>query len=445
VDGSYFGYLSQRSAAGSPIRIGLVGVGQMGAGIVAQSTHVPGIRLSAVADVQVDRALTALARIGQKQPVVTDDLEEAHAAIEAGKTVVSSRADVVARVPVDVVVEATGIPEVGARVGLAAGLAGRDLVSMNVEADVTVGRLLRRIFELTGGVYTLAAGDEPSCAYELVDFARTVGFDVVTAGKGKNNPLRQEATPDSVREEAERKRMNPKMLAAFVDGSKTMVEMTALANATGFPPDVPGMHGPAADAADLPNVFRPTEEGGILSRTGVVDYVTGDVAPGVFVVFRVEDAEVAADLDYLKLGPGPYWALIRPYHLANLEVPVSIVKAVRDRSPTLVPAGHVAEVAAVAKRGLEPGHVVGGIGSEDTYGVSWPAEQSTKERLLPLGLAEHAVVQKPVVAKTPITLDDVDLDDSKLLVALWRLQERTGDLGRVELEDVRHLGEQAIG
>jgi predicted homoserine dehydrogenase-like protein len=177
----------------------------------------------------------------------------------------------------------------------------------------------------------------------------------------------------------------------------------------------------------------------------VVDYVTGDVAPGVFVVFRVEDAEVAADLDYLKLGPGPYWALIRPYHLANLEVPVSIVKAVRDRSPTLVPAGHVAEVAAVAKRNLEPGHVVGGIGSEDTYGVTWSAEQSTQERLLPLGLAEGAVVRKPVVAKTPITVDDVELDHSKLLVALWRLQQGTDDLGRVELEDVRRLGEQAIG
>jgi predicted homoserine dehydrogenase-like protein len=294
---------------------------------------------------------------------------------------------------------------------------------MNVEADVTIGRYLKRQFDVSGAVYTLAAGDEPCAAWDLVDFARTMGLEVVCAGKGKNNPLRQDATPASVAAEAQRKKMNPRMLAAFVDGTKTMCEMTALANATSFPPDVAGMHGPAADAADLANVFRPQEEGGILSRKGVVDYVTGDVAPGVFAVVYSDDPEIAADLSYLQLGAGPYWALIRPFHLANLEVPISIVRVVRDRHATLAPDRRVAELGARAKRDLQPGDRIDGIGGEQVYGFTWSADDAANMGLVPLGLTEGTTVRKPVTAGDPLTFEDVELDESSILVQLWRLQE----------------------
>lgn len=429
MEGSASRFLAERAAEGRPIRVGLVGVGQMGAGIVAQSAHISGIDIVALSDIDTSRATRALDHAGLIAAQETDDADKAAQMIEEGGVVVTSSADMLPALPVEVVVEATGIPEVGARIGLAAAMAHTHLVSMNVEADVTIGRLLRRLFENSGCIYTLANGDEPIAAAELVDFARTIGLEVVAAGKGKNNPLRQDATPASVAGEAGAKEMNPRMLAAFVDGSKTMVEMAALANAVGFELDVPGMHGPAANASDLTAVFRPEDEGGILKHTGVVDYVTGDVAPGVFVVVRSDDDAIVADLRYLGMGQGPYFALIRPYHLANLEVPVTIVRAVRDRRPALVPEGHYAEVGATAKRDLRPGDVIEGIGGEEVFGFTWPAAEAAERELVPLGLTEGARVAAMVTRGRPLTFDDVEIDESKTLTRAWRMQQSFEQLG----------------
>jgi predicted homoserine dehydrogenase-like protein len=429
MKGSASQFLAERAHQGRPIRVGLVGVGQMGAGIVAQSSHIPGLEIVALADVDTSRATRALRHIGVTAPAEIDDPDRAAQAIGEGEVVVTTQGEMLPSLPLDVVVEATGIPEVGARVGLAAAMARTHLVSMNVEADVTIGRLLRNLFENSGCIYTLATGDEPIAAGELVDFARTIGLEVIVAGKGKNNPLRQDATPASVADEASAKNMNPRMLAAFVDGSKTMVEMAALANAIGFEPDIPGMHGPRANAADLTSVFKPQADGGILKRTGIVDYVTGDVAPGVFAVVRSEDPAIVADLKYLSMGDGPYFALIRPYHLANLEVPVTIVRVVRDERPALVPEGHHAEVGATAKRDLKPGDTIEGIGGDEVYGFTWPAAEAGERGLVPLGLTEGAKVTSSVARGRPLTFDDVAIDDSKTLTRAWRLQQSIEELG----------------
>ena len=428
MEGSASQFLADRAREGRPIRVGLVGVGQMGAGIVAQSSHIGGLEIVALADVDTSRVLRAVDHTGAPAPAEIDDPDKAAQVIDEGGSVVTAHAEMLPTLPLDVVVEATGIPEVGARVGLAAAMARTHLVSMNVEADVTIGRLLRRLFENSGCIYTLATGDEPIAAAELVDFSRTIGLEVIVAGKGKNNPLRQDATPASVADEARSKNMNPRMLAAFVDGSKTMVEMAALANAIGFVPDIPGMHGPRANAADLTSVFRPKADGGILTRTGVVDYVTGDVAPGVFAVVRSEDPEIIADLKYLSMGDGPYFALIRPYHLANLEVPVTIVRVVRDGRPALVPDGHHAEVGATAKRALEPGDVIEGIGGDEVYGFTWSATEASERGLVPLGLTEGARVSSRVSRGQPLTFDDVEIDESKTLTRAWRMQQSVDEL-----------------
>ena len=428
MEGSASQFLADRAREGRPIRVGLVGVGQMGAGIVAQSSHIGGLEIVALADVDTSRVLRAVDHTGAPAPAEIDDPDKAAQVIDEGGSVVTAHAEMLPTLPLDVVVEATGIPEVGARVGLAAAMARTHLVSMNVEADVTIGRLLRRLFENSGCIYTLATGDEPIAAAELVDFSRTIGLEVIVAGKGKNNPLRQDATPASVADEARSKNMNPRMLAAFVDGSKTMVEMAALANAIGFVPDIPGMHGPRANAADLTSVFRPKADGGILTRTGVVDYVTGDVAPGVFAVVRSEDPEIIADLKYLSMGDGPYFALIRPYHLANLEVPVTIVRVVRDGRPALVPDGHHAEVGATAKRDLEPGDVIEGIGGDEVYGFTWSATEASERGLVPLGLTEGARVSSRVSRGQPLTFYDVEIDESKTLTRAWRMQQSVDEL-----------------
>jgi predicted homoserine dehydrogenase-like protein len=297
---------------------------------------------------------------------------------------------------------------------------------LNVETDVTVGPILEQMARSAGVVYTGSAGDEPGAIMELYDFAASLGFEVVVAGKGKNNPLDVSATPDSLADEAERKHMNPKMLASFVDGTKTMVEMAAVANATGFSPDVPGMHGPQETApARLGEIFSLGVEGGILSSYGAVDYVRG-VAPGVFVIVRSQAGPVRETLEYLGQGPGPNHVLYRPYHLTSLETPVSVARAAIYNEATIVPRRTpTAEVVAVAKRDLSAGEKLGGIGSADYYGRVYCVAEV--DGMLPLGLAAGARTTRPVARGEVIPRAGVELAEGSFVVALRRLQEAAPD------------------
>ena len=152
--------------------------------------------------------------------------------------------------------------------------------------------------------------------------------------------------------------MNARMLVEFIDGSKTMIEMVALANATGLVPDVPGMHGPDAGVSDLAQVLCPKEDGGIFSKSGVVDYTVGKgVAPAVSWSSRRRTKRIHERLRDLKMGPGPYFTFCRrPYHLTSLEVPLTAAEAVINKAPLmqLLPQP-VAEVATLAKRDLKLG------------------------------------------------------------------------------------------
>src|SRR5690606_2854041 len=214
----------------------------------------------------------------------------------------------------------------------------KHLVMMNVEADVTIGAYLKHEADRLGVVYSLGAGDEPSSCMELIEFVSAMGHTVVAAGKGKNNPLNRDAMPADYEEEARRRNMNPRMLVEFVDGSKTMVEMAAIANATGLVPDVPGMHGPAATRDELSSVLCPIADGGILSKKGVVDYTIGaGVAPGVFVVAEMAHDRLRERMNDLKLGPGPYYTFFRPYHLTSLEVPLTCARVVLHGKADMVP------------------------------------------------------------------------------------------------------------
>jgi predicted homoserine dehydrogenase-like protein len=398
--------LEALARAGTPIRVGVIGVGQMGRGFIAQVAGIPGMEVVAAADAVPERAAAAFREIGREPAagVTADALE-------------------LARAPeVEVVVEATGVPEVGARAAYEAILGGKHVVMLNAEADVTVGAVLSRLARSAGVVYTGSAGDEPGAIMELYDFARSLGFEVVTLGKGKNNPLDVTATPESVAAEAGDKRMNPKMLASFVDGTKTMVEMAAVANATGFVPDTPGMHGiEETDPARLAAVLCPKEDGGILSRSGAVEYVRG-VAPGVFAVVRSGVGTVRETLNYLGLGPGPNHVLYRPYHLTSLETAISVARAAIYGEPTIaslpVP---TAEVVAVAKRDLAAGERLGGIGSADYYGFLYAVPEA--QNMLPLGLAPGARLRYPVERGGVIPRPAVELPEGSFVASLRQLQE----------------------
>src|SRR5699024_2826367 len=253
---------------------------------------------------------------------------------------------------VDVVVDATGVPNMGAEIAWDTILNNKHIVMLNVEADVTVGPLLKKMADASGVIYTGSAGDEPGAIMELYDFADAMGFEVVALGKGKNNPLNLESNPDVTAEEAAKKGSSPKMLASFQDGTKTMVEMNCVANATGFAPDQPGMHGFEGKVADLPSIFIEKDKGGKLTGRQGVEFVNG-VAPGVFAIIASDKEEVNAEMKYLKMGDGPNYVLYRPYHLTSLETPLSIAKAYFDKEPTIAPHyGLQGETVAVAKKDL---------------------------------------------------------------------------------------------
>lgn len=416
---------------GRPIRIGLVGAGQMGRGFVAQTARIPGMEVVAVADVVLDRAERAASRSGRKALVV-DDSATGAAWIDEGGSVACGDASLLATLPVDIVVEASGIPAVASKVALEAILCGRHVALLTVEADVTVGMVLSRLARQSGVTYTVCRGDEPVEALQLVDYARNLGFEVVCAGKGKNNPLRPLARPDELVDEALQKGMNPKMLCSFVDGSKTMIEMAALANAADLSIGWSGMRGAETTVEALAEVFRPRHDGGILDRPGMVDFATGPVAPGVFVVVRSDEQTVIEEMNYLKMGPGPYFALYRPYHLASIEAPLSVAAAVIDGVPDLVPVAWNAEVVATAKADLSPGSVVEGIGGSSVRGFTVSAERAAAEDLLPLGLAAGARVLRPVRVGEPLSYRDVEIDDSTTICTLRRLQDQLASLLQVQ-------------
>jgi predicted homoserine dehydrogenase-like protein len=326
---------------------------------------------------------------------------------------------------VDVMLDATGVPEIGARACLSSARNGQHIAMMNVEADITVGPAIRRYAEYKGVLYALAAGDEPAACKELYDFADALGFTIVAAGKGKNNPLDRHATPEDplIAADALRRGLTPTMLVEFIDGSKTMVEMAAVSNATGLVPDVRGMHGPLTDRDHLHQTFALQEDGGILSQMGVVDYGIGRVAPGVFLIVRTDHPRLREAMVLRDMGPGPYYTLFRPFHLCSIEVPLTCASLVIRGQSTMKPLYRlVSEVFGVAKRDLEVGETLDGIGGSTYYSLIDRYEIARQEGLLPIGIAKGACLKKSVKIDTPLKCEDVELLPSTLH-DLWLLQE----------------------
>ena len=277
-----------------------------------------------------------------------------------------------------------------------------------------------------GVVYSLTAGDEPGSIVEVYRFAKALGFRVVAAGKGKNNPLNIYATskdPEWV-EKAKKRDMNPRMLVEFVDGSKTMIEMAAVSNATGLVPDVRGMHGPHCNVKDLKTVFSLKSQGGILEKEGVVDFGIGDINPGVFVVVTTDNKQLIDGLSQRDMGFGPNYLLYRPYHLCSCETPITVAQSVLYGESTAHPMDHLtSECITVAKQDLKAGQVLDGIG-ECCYRGSIDLHSVARAgNMLPLGLAKGATLKCDVKRDEIITYDMVDLPEDSVLLQLRRIQD----------------------
>ncbi len=408
-----------------PVTVGLAGAGQMGTDIVVQVALMPGLRIGAISEIRMQNAVEAAVMAGRERGDVVDarSASDIDRAIETGRVAVTDDYKAMcASGRIDVVIDATGNPNVGTLVALEAMRNGKHVVMLNVEADITIGRFLKEEAAKAGVVFTGAAGDEPACAVELISFAQSCGFDIVAAGKGKNNALQFDAMPEEFEEQARARNMSARMLVEFVDGSKTAIEMVAIANATGLKPDVPGMHGPAATREQLAQVLCTAEDGGILTKAGVVDYSIGKgVAPGVFCIVKPRHGRVSERMIDLKVGPGPCFSLLRPYHLTSLEVPLSAARAVLHRRADMVPLDHpVAESVAVAKRDLAPGQMLEAIGLHDYRGFAMTWEDARDERAIPLGLAEKAKVTKPVKKGEKLTYGNCVPDDSLVVTQIRR-------------------------
>jgi predicted homoserine dehydrogenase-like protein len=421
--------LQIRAESGKPIRIGLVGSGEMGTDIVTRVAHMPGIEIGAISELRLPAAAKAVDIAYREEGRWAEARcgDSLNSTMERGKIAVTDDVNLLINSGlIDVVIDATGVPAVGAEIGLRAMEQGKHLVMMNVEADVTIGAYLKSEADRLGVTYSLGAGDEPSSCMELIEFVSAMGHPIVAAGKGKNNPLNVDAIPDDYAEEAKRRNMNVRMLVEFVDGSKTMVEMAAIANATGLVPDCAGMHGPSATLDQLSKVLVPKKDGGVLSRMGVVDYSIGKgVAPGVFVVAEMSHPRIRERMEDLKMGHGPYFTFHRPYHLTSLEVPLTCARVALYGKPDMVPLDKpTAEVAAVAKKDLKPGDTLDAIGEYCYRAWIMTAADAREASAIPCGLLHRAKVTTPIKKGQLITTANVQVPAGSKIAELRARQDK---------------------
>ena len=436
--------LLQRESDGKPLRVGLIGAGKFGSMYLSQVRRTPGVRLVAVADLAPDRARAALEKVGWE----TGRLNAASFADAQQRGTVFFTDDSLAMIAsdhVDIVIDATGSPGAGIRHVLACCEHGKHIVMVNVEADALAGPLLARRARDAGIVYSLAYGDQPALICEMVDWARTAGFEVVAAGKGtKYLPEYHASTPDTVwpyygftPEMVAAGDFNAQMFNSFLDGTKSAIEMAAVSNATGLLPAPHGLEFPPCGVDDLARVLRPRADGGMLHHRGQVEVISSlerdgrpvfrDLRWGVYVTF-------AADSDYVQRcfkeyglvtdPSGNISALYKPYHLIGLELGISVASVGVRRESTGAPIDWHGDVVATSKRALRAGEMLDGEGGHTVYGRLMAARDSVAGGCLPLGLAHKVKLKHDIPAGQPVRWQDVDFDESAEAVRFRREMER---------------------
>jgi predicted homoserine dehydrogenase-like protein len=414
-----------RAEAGRPIRVALIGAGKFGSMFLSQVPTIAGLEVSAIADLDPDKARAACREVGwdEARIAATRFTDSAATALDGA----------------EVMVEATGHPLAGIAHALGAIEAGIHVVMVNVEADVLAGPVLAGKAREKGVVYSMAYGDQPALVAEMVDWARAAGFTVAAAGKGtKYLPHYHHVTPANVwshygltPEQAAIAGMNPQMFNSFLDGTKSALEMAAIANACGL--DVPsdGLAFPPCGVDDLAHILRPREIGGCLERDGMVEVVSSlerdgrpvyrDLRWGVYVVLKAPNAYAAACFRQYGLptdATGRYAAMYKPFHLIGMELSISILSAALRAEPTGTTREWRGDVVAMAKRDLAAGETLDGEGGYTVYGRLVPATRSAQERLLPIGLAHGVRLLRPIAAGQAVAMEDVALAPDIHAVAL---------------------------
>jgi predicted homoserine dehydrogenase-like protein len=408
--------LQRRAEKDHPARIALIGAGKFGSMFLAQARRVPGLHLVGVADLSRNRAAASLARVGW--PAEQYGARSADEALKTGATYLTEDVGALISVPkIDVVIDATGHPASGIRHALLSIANGHHTIMVNVEADALAGPLLARRAASAGVLFSQAYGDQPALIAELIDWARCSGFEVVCAGKGtKYMPEYHESTPETVwkhygftDEQVAAGDFNARMFNSFIDGTKSALEMAAVANASGLNAPQDGLAFPACGTNDLPRILKPRADGGILPTRGMVEVVSSlerdgrpvfrDLRWGVYVVFEAPSDYVEkcfAEYGLLTDPSGRFAAMYKPYHLIGLELGISVCNTVLRREATGATRLFRGDVVATAKRSLEAGEKLDGEGGRCVYGKLIPAARSLALNALPIGLAHDVVLKTPV-------------------------------------------------
>ncbi len=429
--------LQRREAEATPIKVGLIGAGAMGAGIAWQVNRTPGMEVVFIGDIDLVAAHNGAEISGHRARQIEDhDAEpeplEAHEIFITDDPLALLTGD--NKLPIDVLVESTNTVGPAARYCFAAIERGMHVVLMNAEVDLALGPLLHRAAEERGVIVTSDAGDQHGVLKRMIDEIGIWGFDIVQAGNIKGY-LDRYATADMLRGEAAKRNLSLIQCCAYTDGTKLAIEMACLGNSAGLIPSVRGMEGPRAD--DVHEALEKFDFAAYGER-GRLDYLLGaEPGGGVYVIGHSDELVQAEYMRYYKMGDGPYYLFYRPYHLCHVETPSAIASVVlRDEAIMTPDAGRLSDVYAFAKRDLPAGAVIDhGIGGDEFYGLIETCETAEAEGLVPIALLEaDGYLKSRMVGALrkdgALTYDLIQLPDSYLREKFAEQEEFLGGRGK---------------
>ncbi|APO78630.1 SAF domain-containing protein (plasmid) [Rhizobium etli 8C-3] len=415
--------LKKREEDGRPIRVGMYGAGFMAKGIVNQiSNSVPGMVLGVICNRNVEKAILAYRDAGLEASYASDSSKLSDLIAEGVPAVTDNPALLYESGDLDCLIDATGAIEYGANVSLGAIAHGRDMVTMNAELDGTVGPLLKKKADAAGVIFTACDGDQPGVQMNLWRFVKSIGLTPLVCGniKGLQDPYR---TPTTQAAFAAKWGQDPHMVTSFADGTKISFEQAIVANGTGMSILKRGMMG-LEHRGHVDELVNAYDIEALKAVGGAVDYVVGAIpGPGVFVLAYHDDPKQQHYLNLYKLGTGPLYSFYTPYHLCHFEVPLSVARVVLLRDPVLQPLeGPKVEVVATAKRDLDAGETIDGLGGYMSYGQCERIDVASAQDLLPMGVAEGCVVKHAVAKDQVLTYADVVLPAGRTIDLLRREQ-----------------------
>ncbi len=409
----------------NPINIAFIGCGKFVSMFLAQYKHLNKIQIDSIVDININQAKKNCTNSG----LSSENIDQIN---------FSDSIDEILDRNIEIFIEATGNPIIGTVHAGKIIKNKKNVILVNVEADITCGKYLSDLAKKNNVICSMAYGDQPSLILEQIEWARLNGFEVICAGKGtKYHPSYEYSTPDTVwghygltKERAENESgMNPKMFNSFLCGDKSAIEMCAVSNAANLKCPSNGLTFPPVGVYDIAKKMIPKKYGGLIDSEGQVEVISSidlekkdfenDLRWGVYIVLKAKNEYVKncfKDYGMVTDSSGNYSAIWRPYHYIGLELAQSIYSIALDNRATGFTKNYNAEVASIAKKDLKKGEKLDGEGGFCARGRLITSKKSKKEKILPLGLTDNAILKKDISKDETIKLEDVELNLPKEVI-----------------------------